>query len=211
MRSIVIGTTLLNRHWRLHNVKCLQPIILATTVTHIPLWSMHNTCPLKSCFRKDVTFCCFWCSFVSQSVNFLLTLCEGKYGCAKLTVKTKIYYKQRYHWRICERTIFVDWNLLIVSFSIRWRSCRLAVTRWVSLVEQEQHTLPEHLSWLRVFSRVHVAQSLVFCVVFCRSLFDPFLWSMYCLVLLQIMASDYPIGIFKHSLKISQRNINDQM
>jgi hypothetical protein len=78
-RSIVNGTTQLNRHWMLHNVKCLQPIILATTVTHIPLWSMHKTCSLKSCIRKDVAFCWIWYSFVIQSVNFLLTSQVIKY------------------------------------------------------------------------------------------------------------------------------------
>jgi hypothetical protein len=39
-------------------------------------------------------------------------------------------------------------------------------------MEQELPTLPEHLSSPLVFSGVHVASSLVFCVVFCRSLFD---------------------------------------
>ena len=37
--------------------------------------------------------------------------------------------------------------------------------------EQELPTLPEHLSSTSLFSGVRVAQSLVFCVVFCRSLF----------------------------------------
>jgi hypothetical protein len=46
----------------------------------------------------------------------------------------------------------------------------------VSLVEQEPLTFPEHLgSTLFLFSSVHVAQSLVFYVVFCRSLFVLFL------------------------------------
>ena len=35
-------------------------------------------------------------------------------------------------------------------------------------VEQELPALPEHLSSSAVFSRVRVARSLVFCVVFCR-------------------------------------------
>ena len=45
------------------------------------------------------------------------------------------------------------------------------VTRWVSLVAQELVTLPDHPSSLPVFSRVPVAQSLVFCVMCYISLF----------------------------------------
>ena len=55
---------------------------------------------------------------------------------------------------------------------------------WRILVEQQLATLPEHLGLLPVFSLVRVARSLVFCVVFCRSLFVllSFLFrSLYCL------------------------------
>ena len=41
--------------------------------------------------------------------------------------------------------------------------------RWVTLVEQELPTIQEHMS--SVFSRVRVAQYVVFCVVFCKSLY----------------------------------------
>ena len=40
------------------------------------------------------------------------------------------------------------------------------LTRLVPLVEQELLTLPEHLSWLPVFSGVPVTRSLVLCVCF---------------------------------------------
>ena len=59
------------------------------------------------------------------------------------------------------------------------------LTRWVSLVEQELPTLPEHLSSPPVLSRVRVTRSLVL-RVFCRSLFV--LW---------FTDYDYPFGIFK--------------
>ena len=49
---------------------------------------------------------------------------------------------------------------------IRWCSCRLTVTRWVSHVEQEWLTLPEHLSSPPGFSGIRVTQSLVFYVIF---------------------------------------------
>jgi hypothetical protein len=45
------------------------------------------------------------------------------------------------------------------------------VKQQVPLVEQELLTLLEHLSSPQVFSRVCVTQSLVLCVMFCRSLF----------------------------------------
>jgi len=47
----------------------------------------------------------------------------------------------------------------------------IIVTRRVSLLEQELLTLSEHLSSPPVLSGVRVTQSLVLCVMFCRSLF----------------------------------------
>ena len=58
------------------------------------------------------------------------------------------------------------------NFHIRWCLCRLTGTRLVSHVEQELLTLPERRSSpVLVFSGVRVVRSLVFCVIFCRSLF----------------------------------------
>lgn len=47
---------------------------------------------------------------------------------------------------------------------------------WVSLVEQELLSLPEYL----ILSPVRGAQSIVFCVLFCRLMFVLFLW--HCIV-----------------------------
>ena len=55
------------------------------------------------------------------------------------------------------------------------------VTRRVPLVEQELLTLPEHMNSPPVFSGVRVARSLVFGVVFCRSLFFFSFLSLCCL------------------------------
>jgi hypothetical protein len=58
------------------------------------------------------------------------------------------------------------------------------ITRRIPHVKQELLSLPENLSWPLIFSRVHVTRSLVFCVVFCRSLFvllSFFFRSLYCL------------------------------
>ena len=62
-------------------------------------------------------------------------------------------------------------------------------------MELELLTLPEHLGSSPVFSGVRVAQSLVFCVMFCRSLFVCsfvlFLLVIVLFVLLRSTASDY--------------------
>ena len=81
---------------------------------------------------------------------------------------------------------------------IGWCSCRLTVTRQVSLVEQELPLSPtEHLS------SSPVAQSLSFCVMVCGSLlvllsvFVPvFFFVIVLSVRLQFTTSNYPFGIF---------------
>ena len=62
-------------------------------------------------------------------------------------------------------------------------------------VEQELFTLPEHLSSPADFSGIRYARSLVFCVMFCRQLFDLFLLAIVLSVHLQFTTSDYPFGI----------------
>jgi hypothetical protein len=83
------------------------------------------------------------------------------------------------------------------DFHIRWYSCCLQVTWQVPLVEQELLTILEHLCSALVLSGVHVVQSLVFCLVFCRSLFVFFLLAIILSFFLWFTASDYPFGIFK--------------
>jgi hypothetical protein len=55
-------------------------------------------------------------------------------------------------------------SLLITGFVTR-------VSRYVSHVEEDLPTYPEHPSSSSVFINVLVARSLVFCVILCRSLF----------------------------------------
>ena len=57
-------------------------------------------------------------------------------------------------------------------------------------MEQELLTLPEHLSSLSVFSGLLVARSLVFCVVFCISLFVLFVLAIVLSVSFEFTASD---------------------
>ena len=70
---------------------------------------------------------------------------------------------------------------------------------WVPLEEQQILTFPEHLMSSVPFSRVRVAQSLVFCVLFGISLFvhfSLFFWQFRCFFF-DLGLLDYPFGIFK--------------
>ena len=67
--------------------------------------------------------------------------------------------------------------------------------RRVPLVEQELPALPRHMAHPGC-SGARVSRSVVFCVVFCRSLFVRFLLAIV-LSVLKFMYFDYPFGIFK--------------
>jgi len=70
------------------------------------------------------------------------------------------------------------------DFHVRLCSCRLTATRRMLHVEQQLLILPEHVGSPPVFSGVSLARSLVFCVVFYRSLFVLlafFFWQLLCL------------------------------
>ena len=62
--------------------------------------------------------------------------------------------------------VFVDQCFFLLFFFGHFIVCLSIVTWWVSLVEQELLTLPEHLSSPSVFSEVRVARSLILCAVF---------------------------------------------
>ena len=79
------------------------------------------------------------------------------------------------------------------------------VTRRVPLVEQELLTNTEHLCSPSIFSGVRVPCSLVFCVVFCRSLLvllSFFHLSIVLSVLFWFTNSDYAFAIFKLFLHV---------
>jgi hypothetical protein len=65
--------------------------------------------------------------------------------------------------------------LSVLSSLMTYHWVRKYSNTTVPPMEKELHTLPEHLSSFLVFGEVRVVQSLVFCVVFCRPLFDLFL------------------------------------
>jgi hypothetical protein len=71
--------------------------------------------------------------------------------------------------------------------------------RRMPLVEQELLTLPEHLSSSPVLSGVRVSRTLVFCLMFCLSLFVLTPYVLLAIVLSVLRFTDYnsPFGIFK--------------
>jgi hypothetical protein len=80
-------------------------------------------------------------------------------------------------------------------------------TRRVPLVKQDMLNLPQHLNSSTDFSEVRVPQSLVFCVVFCRSLFLFFCSFplVIALSVLRLSASDYPFSVFKLFFQVGRR------
>ena len=86
------------------------------------------------------------------------------------------------------------------SWLIIWLVTR--VTRRLSLVALELHTLKENLSSPTVLVRVRGSQSLVLCVVFNKSLFVLFLLIIV-LSVLRFTPSDYPFSILDLPLQIT--------
>ena len=80
----------------------------------------------------------------------------------------------------------------------------------MTLMEQELFILLELLSSPPGFYCGRVAESLVFCVVFCRSSFVFFLPFFFWSVLLRITASDYTFGINSYYILVFVTRINLQ-
>ena len=63
-------------------------------------------------------------------------------------------------------------------------------------------TTPEHMRLSVFFNGAHFAGSLVFCILFCSSLFvNFFLFAIVMSALIRFPVSDYPFGIFNFFLK----------
>jgi hypothetical protein len=107
-------------------------------------------------------------------------------------------------------TEYVLYVIIILPFSHSWLTIRFftRVTWRVRLVEQELFTLPEHLSSSSFYIGVFHDQSLVFCVVFCRSLFVFLLLAIFCLSLdLQLLITSLVSTNFSYiSNKILRTN-----
>ena len=88
---------------------------------------------------------------------------------------------------------------------VKYKPPRLLIVIWqLPLMEQELITLQKLQSSMLGFRAICVARSLVFCIMFCRSLyvlFCPFLLAIVSYVLLRLMASDYSFGILKPFVK----------
>jgi hypothetical protein len=91
--------------------------------------------------------------------------------------------------RVCSTFCSFSHSWLIIGFVT-------GATRPVPLVEQELHTLQGLLNSTPVLRGVRVARSLIFCVVFCRSLFVLFLLAIV-LSVRRYTIFDYPFDIFK--------------
>jgi hypothetical protein len=95
--------------------------------------------------------------------------------------------------------------LILSSFMTCYRVCKLLtrVTRRMPHVELELLALPEHLISHSVLVWC-VLPNLVFCVMFCRSLFVLFLVAIVLSVFLWFTVSDYPFSIFKLFLQATR-------
>ena len=91
-------------------------------------------------------------------------------------------------------------------------SCKsIQLGRRKSHVEQEQLTLPEHLRSPPVYNGIRVALSLVFYIMFCRSLFTSlpfFSFGHFLSILLLLTASDNSFGTFKLFLQLAINKYN---
>ena len=129
------------------------------------------------CFFKDMNICILGYFKMSESKKkkyrfFSITQHASVYKMLSCTscalIITVITVCHQYCW-------INSWHISGFVTKVVW---------WVPLVEQELPTFPEHMSSYPVFSGVFVARSLVFCVLFCRSLFVPlsfFFRPLYCL------------------------------
>jgi hypothetical protein len=101
---------------------------------------------------------------------------------------TRVYFISNIFVSIEEKN---NWQCAVITkpIHIKWCSCRLTVTWRTSTVEQQTTNPFRSIIVHFLFSGVHGAKSLVFCV-FCRLLFV-------LLVILRFKASDDPLGIFK--------------
>ena len=108
----------------------------------------------------------------------------------------------------CSQPVFVHLNLSKRRKNVISRL--LILISMYTLVKQELFTFPEHPSSALVCSDVRVARSLVFCVMFCKSLFVPFHLAIVLAVLVLFTDSNNPFGIFKlfiNSLPMSRKRI----
>ena len=100
-----------------------------------------------------------------------------------LTITKYLCYKWRRICFVCRNQNPVHSSFMTYHWVYNW------VIRRVSHVEQELFTFPEHLSSVPVFSGIHVAWFLFFCVMLCRSLFvflSFFFWPLCCLFFFEL-------------------------
>jgi hypothetical protein len=112
-----------------------------------------------------------------------------------------------FHIRLCLCRISISdyvcvvfpYQIMFVSYiHIRLCLCRLTITRRTSLMAQVLLNIPKHVNSPPIFSRVHVAQPKVVCVVSCRLFLLTVFFFLFLLVNAimsvrpRFTASDYP-------------------
>ena len=133
------------------------------------------------------------CSHVQISIiNGMLSVYNLKFSLLKykhsrLCSLFFLHYERPNHrFYVCLQIVIFFSFILLTGFDA-------IVTRRLPHVE---HNLRVHLSLPPIFSGVRVARSLVFCVMFCLSLFVLFMLVIVLSVCLRYSASEYLFGIF---------------
>ena len=116
-----------------------------------------GTVPQLCSLNVPVNDLCIHCIFIKDikkicSLDCIAWLTTTEYLCHKWPLICSVC---RYH------------NLVLSSFVTYHWVCNKSYVH----VEQELLSLPEHLRSPRIFCEVRLGRSVVFCVVFCRSLF----------------------------------------
>jgi hypothetical protein len=122
---------------------------------------------------SDHVFMCYWYRFC-LCLRFCYWILELFWQCDSFFFNLLSFILTVYHGRIGTSWLWIV-TACKLSYFHHWK---------LSCFPRELLTLPEHPSSLPIFSGFHVAQSLVFCVVFSWSLFillSLFIWSLYCL------------------------------
>ena len=139
---------------------------------------------------ESIVYCDFYWSYCSLWASWLTIKHLFVVVCLYSSGKTFIAHWLQGNQMTWLCSVCPNHNPVLSSCMTYHWMCHKSNTR-VSHVEQELITLPNHPSSLPpLFGRVCVAQSLVFCVVFCRPLFVHFLLP--CMPFF-----NYPFGIFK--------------
>ena len=146
---------------------------------------------------------CYWCRF------FLFLQLIGFWNCSQCGI---VLLFMQIPWHLWCRWIMVYLCYLYLftysgvqhDFQIRWDSCRLTITWWVSHVIQELLPFRSTYGHPR-FQWGSSCSTISFMCMFSRSLFVLSLLAIILSILPRITVCNYPFGIFKRLLCNKQR------